>query len=86
VFGRLYDKFRGRLQLSRAEKLVYLAVNDRIAKGELVVSEEELLPLADIIETEHNMGDAAGASAEVAVPDLDDGGEMCGNDNINESH
>jgi hypothetical protein len=53
----------------------------------LVVSEEELLPFADVIETEHNMGDAAGASAEVAVPDLDDGGHlMCDNDNINDSH
>jgi hypothetical protein len=76
VFGRLYDKFRGRLQLSRAEKVVYLSVNDRISKGELVVSEEELLPFADIIETEHNAGDVAGASAEVAVLDLDDDGDM----------
>jgi hypothetical protein len=67
-------------------KVVYLAVNDRIAKGELVVSEEELLPFADIIETEHDMRDAAGASAEVAVPDVDDGGEMCDNDIINETH
>jgi hypothetical protein len=76
VFGRLYDKFRGRLQLSRAEKVVYLSVNDRISKGDLVVPEEELLPFADIIETEPNVSDAAGASSEVAVVDLEAGGDV----------
>jgi hypothetical protein len=33
VFGRLNDKLRGRLQLDRGQKLVYLAVNDRMTRG-----------------------------------------------------
>jgi hypothetical protein len=46
VFGRLYDKLRGRLQLERGQKLVYLAVNDRMTRGKLDNSEEDL-PFAD---------------------------------------
>jgi hypothetical protein len=30
VFGRLYDKFRGKLKLERAEKIVYLSVHERV--------------------------------------------------------
>jgi hypothetical protein len=43
VFGRLYDKFRGRLQLKRGEKMVFLAVNDRIVRRQLDTSTEEVL-------------------------------------------
>jgi hypothetical protein len=43
VFGRLYNEFRSRLQLQRGEKMVYLAVNDRIQMGEPDTSKEEVL-------------------------------------------
>jgi hypothetical protein len=43
VFGRLYDKSRGKLQLKRAEKVVYLAVNERIETGCMDTSKEEVL-------------------------------------------
>jgi hypothetical protein len=43
VFGRLYVKFRSRLQLKRGEKIVYLAVNDGIQNGTLDTSKDEVL-------------------------------------------
>jgi hypothetical protein len=46
VFGRLHDKLRGSLHLDRGQKLVYLAVNDRMTRGKLDISEEDL-PFAD---------------------------------------
>jgi hypothetical protein len=42
VVGRLFDKLRGNLQLTRGEKMVYLAVNDRIEIGQLDTGVEEL--------------------------------------------
>jgi hypothetical protein len=39
----LYDKNRGKLQLKRAEKMVYLAVNERIETGCMDTSKEEVL-------------------------------------------
>jgi hypothetical protein len=47
VFRRIFDKLRGSLHLKRAEKMVYLAVNDRIAKRKLDTGEEEL-PFTDV--------------------------------------
>jgi hypothetical protein len=43
VFGRLFDKYRGNLQLKRGVKIAYLSVNDRIQKGLLDTSKEEAL-------------------------------------------
>jgi hypothetical protein len=45
VFGRLYDKFRGKLKLEKAEKIVYLSAHERVTKKrKLVVDEDEVLP------------------------------------------
>jgi hAT family C-terminal dimerisation region len=43
VFSRLFDKYRGSLQLKRGEKIVYLSVNDRIQTGMLDTSKEEVM-------------------------------------------
>jgi hypothetical protein len=50
-------------------KVVFLSLNDRISKRDVIVSEVELPLFADIIDTEQNLSDEAG-SAELAVPDL----------------
>jgi hypothetical protein len=43
VFDRLCDKLRSCLHLSRAEKLVFLAANDRIRKGQLDATSGDVL-------------------------------------------
>jgi hypothetical protein len=55
-------------------KVVYFPLNDTISQRDLVVSEVDLPPLTDIIDTEQNVSDAAGAGAEVGAPDLDGSG------------
>jgi hypothetical protein len=59
VFGLLCDKFRRRLQLQRGEKMVYLAVNDRIQTGELDTSKEEVLFNDSDIEDDSAVGEVA---------------------------
>jgi hypothetical protein len=71
VFGRLYDTFRGRLQLSRAEKIAYLSVNDWIARGTLVATEEELLPFTDLKGANEPFGDAEGVSGDVGIQEVE---------------
>jgi hypothetical protein len=48
-------------------------VSDRNSQGDLVASQVKLLAVADIIDTEQNVSAAAGAGAEVGVPNLDGG-------------
>jgi hypothetical protein len=62
-------------------------VFDRNSKGDQVVSEVESPAFADIIDTEQNVSAAAGAGAEVAVPNLDGGGAyvIYDHDNNNDS-
>jgi hypothetical protein len=55
VFGRLYDKFRSRLQLTPGEMIVYLAVNARIQNGALDTSKEEVLFNDSDIEEENEV-------------------------------
>jgi hypothetical protein len=71
VFGRLYDKSRGRLQLTRAEKMIYLSVNDRIVRGTLVATEEELLPFTDLKGADEPFDDAAGVSGDAGMEDVE---------------
>jgi hAT family C-terminal dimerisation region len=59
VFGRLYDKSRGKLQLKRAEKVVFLAVNERIETGCMDTSKEEVLFNDSDIEDDDVEEDAA---------------------------
>lgn len=78
VFGRLFDKLRGNLQLKRGEKMVYLSVNDRIKTGKLDAKEEVLFNDSDIeedneVEEVGQMGRMeallAGAEQSDAAPD-----------------
>lgn len=50
VFGRIYDKYRSKLRLERAEKVVFLAANACVEKGRMVPDEEELVPFLDELE------------------------------------
>lgn len=43
TWGRLYDKYRGHLHISRAEKMVFVSFNDSIKKGEMLYGEEQTL-------------------------------------------
>jgi hypothetical protein len=42
-WGRLYDKLRGKLKIVRAEKMVFVAFNDRAERTGKVCAMEELL-------------------------------------------
>jgi hAT family C-terminal dimerisation region len=65
VFGRLFDKLRGKLHLSRGEKMVYLAVNDRMKKGDLDASKEEVPFFYDEADDEGEGGDDVSVGGEV---------------------
>ena len=56
------------MQLSRAEKVVYLCANDKIPKGDLVLTDDETLPFADLLGDEEQgavdvVGDGVGSTA-----------------------
>jgi hAT family C-terminal dimerisation region/Protein of unknown function (DUF 659) len=70
VFGRLYDKFRSRLQLQTGEKLVYLAVNDRIQTGQLDTSKDEVLFNDSDIEDDSAVGDVIEVETASALESL----------------
>jgi hypothetical protein len=57
VFGRLYDKFRTRLHLQTGEKMVSIAMNDRIRTGQLDTSKEDVLFNDSDIEDDGEAGD-----------------------------
>jgi hypothetical protein len=51
--------------------MVYLSVNDRLATGTLVATEEELLPFTDLKGGDEPFGDAAGVSGDVGMEDVE---------------
>jgi hAT family C-terminal dimerisation region len=59
VFGRLFEKHRSTLQLDRGAKMIYLAVNDRIQKGILDTSKEELHFMDSDIEEDEDIAPVA---------------------------
>jgi hypothetical protein len=79
VFGRLYDKFRGKLKLEKAEKVVYLYAYERVMrKRKLVVDEDEVLPF-EICESDEQVD----SDGEVQVVD-DASTQQAGEDGVNE--
>lgn len=69
VFGRLYDKLRSSLHLTRGEKMVYLAVNDRMQKGTLDASKEQLQFNDSDLEDDESAAIVEGGDGVPVAPD-----------------